>query len=514
MAVPESGAFSGPRLSNLADARGGDGAPSPVPSLLFVSPRLSMPETIKILFVDDEPDLVPLIQQKFRSKVRSGEVALVFASDGVEALEQLQADDSIEVVVTDINMPRMDGLTLLGEIGKLDRRMRSVVVTAYGDMENIRTAMNQGAFDFLTKPIDMGDLQITLDQANAAVERDREADRVHQTINRYLSDKIARAVLANPDAVAASEKRDVSVLMSDISGFSQIAERLEPERVVELLNVYLSAMTEVVDAHDGAIDEFIGDAVLVIFGAPLEMADHASRATACAVAMQARMAAVNADLTERGLPTLEMTAAVNSGEVVVGTIGSTTRAKYGVVGSPVNLTGRVQTLAVPGEVLITDPTYQAAGGDAGPVRLESTRRVALKGFAEPIAIHSVAGVTVAGVTDAGAGEQAVPHGEPALTELGEPLPFGIAVLDGKEVTNDDHAGEVLALSASGARATIAAEIPPRTDVRLTFELDGSPAQVYGKILEVTPGPDDACQAEIRFSSVPPAAADAFGRLLR
>ena len=188
---------------------------------------------------------------------------------GVEALEHLQGDDDIEVVVTDINMPRMDGLTLLGEIGKLGRRTRSVVVTAYGDMENIRTAMNKGAFDFLTKPLDMGDLQITLDQARAAVERDREADRVHQTISRYLSAKIAKAVLANPDAVAQSEKRHVSVLMSDISGFSQIAERLEPERVVELLNVYLGAMTEVVDAYDGAIDEFIGDAVLVIFGAPL-----------------------------------------------------------------------------------------------------------------------------------------------------------------------------------------------------------------------------------------------------
>ncbi len=467
-----------------------------------------MPETIKILFVDDEPDLVPLIQQKFRSKVRSGEVALVFAADGVEALEHLNSDESIEVVVTDINMPRMDGLTLLGEIGKLGRRTRSVVVTAYGDMENIRTAMNKGAFDFLTKPLDMGDLQITLDQARVAVERDREADRVHQTINRYLSDKIAKAVLANPDAVAVSEKRHVSVLMSDISGFSQIAERLEPERVVELLNVYLSAMTEVVDDYDGAIDEFIGDAVLVIFGAPLEMADHAARATACAVAMQARMVAVSDDLAARGLPRLEMTAAVNSGEVVVGTIGSQTRAKYGVVGSPVNLTGRVQSLAVPGEVLITDPTYQATGGEAGPVHLAGTRKVALKGFAEAIAIHSVASVT----GDASGRDQAVPDDTDALTDLASPLPFGIAVLDGKEVTNDDHAGEVLALSPTGARVTIGASIPPRTDVRLSFDLDSGAAQVYGKIVEVEDGPGGGCQARIRFSSVPPHATDAFARL--
>ena len=465
-----------------------------------------MPETIKILFVDDEPDLVPLIQQKFRSKVRSGEVELVFAADGVEALEHLNTDSGIEVVVTDINMPRMDGLTLLGEIGKLGRRTRSVVVTAYGDMENIRTAMNKGAFDFLTKPLDMGDLQITLDQARAAVERDREADRVHQTISRYLSAKIAKAVLANPDAVAQSEKRHVSVLMSDISGFSQIAERLEPERVVELLNVYLSAMTEVVDAYDGAIDEFIGDAVLVIFGAPLEMEDHATRATACAVAMQARMAEVSADLKSRGLPRLEMTAAVNSGEVVVGTIGSETRAKYGVVGSPVNLTGRVQSLAVPGEVLITDPTYQATGGEGGPVQLAGTRRVALKGFAEPIAIHSVASV------EGDQSTQTVPDDAGTMTDLDSPLPFGIAVLDGKEVTNDNHAGHVIALSPMGARVTIGASIPPRTDVRLAFDLESGPAQVYGKVLEVEDAADGGCRARIRFSSVPPHATEAFARL--
>lgn len=461
------------------------------------------PDALKILFVDDEPDLVPLIRQKFRSQVRGGEVALVFASDGVEALEHLRDDPGIEVVVTDINMPRMDGLTLLGEMAGLGRRMHAVVVTAYGDMENIRSAMNKGAFDFLTKPIDMDDLKITLGQARMAVERDREAERVRQTITRYLSDKIASAVLADPHALGTIEKRHVSVLMSDISGFSQLSERLEPERVVEMLNVYLGAMTDVVDDHDGAIDEFIGDAVLVIFGAPLEMEDHAARATACAVAMQRRMASVNEDLVSRGLPRLEMTAAVNSGEVVVGTIGSKKRAKYGVVGSPVNLTARVQTLAVPGEVLITDPTYQAAGGDGGPVRLEQTRRVSLKGFAEPIAIHSVASVE---------GADAVPHGDEAMTELASPLPFGIAVLDGKEISNDDHAGEITALSATRARARVASAIPSRTDVRLSFDLAEGPTTVYGKVLEVTEDGAGGCEAHLRFSSVSPEAAAHFETL--
>ncbi|MEM0962717.1 MAG: adenylate/guanylate cyclase domain-containing protein [Bacteroidota bacterium] len=469
-----------------------------------------MTEAIKILFVDDEPDLVPLIRQTFRSQVRAGDVALEFASDGVEALEVLQNDPEVDVVVTDINMPRMDGLTLLGEMRELGRQMRSVVVTAYGDMENIRTAMNKGAFDFLTKPIDMKDLQVTLGHAREAVERDREAQRVRQTITRYLSDKIADAVLADPQAIARTENREVSVLMSDISGFSQISERLDPERVVELLNIYLGAMTEVVDEHDGAIDEFIGDAVLVIFGAPLRMADHAARATACAVAMQARMAYVNAELENRGLPALKMTAAVNTGEVVVGTIGSEKRAKYAVVGSPVNLTSRVQTLAVPGEVLITDPTYQSAGGGTGAIQLESTRRVSVKGFDEPIAIHSVARVD-------GVMGGAVPDIASEPSTLDSPIPFGIAVLDGKEVTNDDHAGQIVALSPTGARARISAGLDSRADVRLTFDasalgLDDDMGPVYGKVTDVRDLGDGRCEADLRFSSVPPAVATALSAL--
>ena len=458
-------------------------------------------EALKILFVDDEPDLVPLIRQKFRSQVRSGELVLVFASDGVEALEQLEGDPSIEVVVTDINMPRMDGLTLLGRLGDLNQRTKAVVVTAYGDMENIRTAMNRGAFDFLTKPIDMADLDITLDQARGAVERDREAERVRRTITRYLSDKIAQAVLSNPDAIQASERREVSVLMSDIAGFSQLAERLEPERVVELLNVYLRAMTEVIDAHEGAIDEFIGDAVLAIFGAPLAMDDHASRAVACAAAMQVRMAAVNRELAERDLPALEMTAAVNSGEVVVGTIGSEKRAKYGVVGSPVNLTSRIQSLAVPGEVLISDRTYADAGGEAGPVQLAGSRMVSLKGFSEPVAVHSVGAVD-------GAGD--VPHDDASFRDLADPVPFRLSTLDGKELAADAHSGTLTAVSKTGAVAHVApsAEVEARSDVCLTLELPDGQRDLYAKVAEVENG-DGEQTLRLRFSSVPPEAAEAL-----
>jgi sigma-B regulation protein RsbU (phosphoserine phosphatase) len=121
---------------------------------------------VKIMVVDDEPDLEQLVLQKFRKKIRAKEYEFVFAQNGVQALDALQQDGSIELVLTDINMPEMDGLTLLREMGSLNNRLlRSVIVSAYGDMENIRTAMNLGAYDFVTKPIDLADLEITVEKS-------------------------------------------------------------------------------------------------------------------------------------------------------------------------------------------------------------------------------------------------------------------------------------------------------------------------------------------------------------
>ncbi len=119
----------------------------------------------KILVVDDEPDLQPLIRQRLRRSIRAGLYEFSFASNGVEALEQLEQDRDIKLVLSDINMPKMDGLTLLQQIPKIDPDIRAVIISAYGDMDNIRTAMNRGAFDFVTKPVDFKDLAITIDRA-------------------------------------------------------------------------------------------------------------------------------------------------------------------------------------------------------------------------------------------------------------------------------------------------------------------------------------------------------------
>ncbi|HLT48742.1 MAG TPA: adenylate/guanylate cyclase domain-containing protein [Rubricoccaceae bacterium] len=465
-----------------------------------------MEATLKILFVDDEPDLAPLIRQKFRRHVREGLLALDFASDGVEALEKLDQHPDIELVVTDLNMPRMDGLTLLRHLREREREHKAIVVTAYGDMENIRTAMNQGAFDFLTKPIDLGDLEVTINNAREIVDREREASVVRQAFGRYLSDKIAQAILSDPGALSlGGERREVSVLMSDLSGFSALSERLEPERVVELLNLYLGKMTEVIDAYDGTIDEFIGDAILVIFGAPIARSDHAERAVACAVAMQRAMADVNAALAERGLPALAMGIGLNTGEVVVGNIGSEKRAKYGVVGSPVNLTSRIQTLAASGEVVITTATREAAGPT---VRIASTREVAMKGFAEPITVHFVEGV-------GGDYDLALPQtdAEP-LVPLAVPIPCHYTPLDGKQLVGEPRRAEIVRLSSTHAIVLTATSVPPRSDVRLTIPLSPeaeATAELYAKVVEAESSSVGGPMLTVHFAGVPAEAAEALAR---
>ena len=135
----------------------------------------TMQEPYKILVVDDEPDLEPLVLQRMRRSIRAGRYTFVFAHNGVEALEKLNEDDEIDMVLSDINMPQMDGLTLLDQVPKVDPNIRSVIISAYGDMKNIRTAMNRGAFDFVTKPVDFEDLQVTIDRTLRHMAEWREA---------------------------------------------------------------------------------------------------------------------------------------------------------------------------------------------------------------------------------------------------------------------------------------------------------------------------------------------------
>lgn len=470
----------------------------------------------RILFVDDEPDLELLIRQKYRKQLRQGEVELAFAGNGREALAAIEARTAdFDLVVTDINMPVMNGLELLDELRKLELSSLFLVLSAYGDMANIRTAMNRGAFDFLTKPIDFQDLAITQDKAlahlrslreRAGLERERDqmeerARFVRETFGRYVTDAVVQTLLDEPEGLRlGGEKREISILMSDLRGFTSLCERLPPETIVSLLNGYFGAMTEIVLSYGGTIDELLGDAMLVIFGAPLSQAGHADRAVSCAIAMQRAMDAVNERSAAEGLPRLEMGIAINTGEAVVGNIGSQRRTKYGVVGSHVNLTARIESLTVGNQVLVSEATWRAC---TLPLDVVDELTFTAKGFETPVTVLEVRGVqgdparTIAGIED-------------ELQPLAPPLP--VRLLVSGPSGPQQHDAEMVAASTHRCelRTSSAVDVERRAAVSLRMQERGGPSStVHGKVV-ARPAED---RLHVRFTSLPPAVAERLRALM-
>src|SRR5215467_12537423 len=231
--------------------------------------------TTRILVVDDEPDLEALVLQKFRHQIRDKTVSFTFAHDGVEALAALKANGDIDLVVTDINMPRMDGLSLLQKLQENEDNIMTVIVSAYGDMTNIRTAMNRGAFDFITKPIDMSDLEVTIRKTLDEIARSREirrqrdeAQRMRSNLARYFSPNLVEILATQDEPLGPVRRQNVAVLFADIVGFTGLAETMEPEQVMDTLREYHRRMSKAIFACGGTLEKFIGDAMLATFGVP------------------------------------------------------------------------------------------------------------------------------------------------------------------------------------------------------------------------------------------------------
>jgi sigma-B regulation protein RsbU (phosphoserine phosphatase) len=213
----------------------------------------------------------------------------------------------------------------------------------------------------------------------------RDRDFIRETLGRYVSPELAAQVLRDPEALQlGGEVREVAMLMSDLRGFSELSERLGPSAMIGLLNRYLAAMTPVIQQHRGIIDEFIGDAIFVLFGAPFGRPDDAERAVRCAAAMQEALAAFNLDSRSHGLPELSMGIGLHVGPVVAGNIGSPDRVKYGVVGPAVNLTARIQALTGGGEVLLSEALLARV---SSVVSVAPGRPERVKGVSEPITVH-------------------------------------------------------------------------------------------------------------------------------
>ena len=185
------------------------------------------------------------------------------------------------------------------------------------------------------------------------------------------------------------EKRKITMMMTDLRGFTSLSERLAPERVVAMLNRYLTTMVKVIKHYQGTIDEFIGDAIFVLFGAPVWQEDDAERAVACAVAMQLAIEDVNEQNRKEELPEVEMGIGVHTGQVVVGNIGSSERMKYGVVGSHVNLTSRIQSYTTGGQILISETTRREAGPT---LKIGKQMAIKAKGIEHPVTLFEVLGI--------------------------------------------------------------------------------------------------------------------------
>jgi adenylate cyclase len=279
--------------------------------------------------------------------------------------------------------------------------------------------------------------------------------------------------------------------MSDLRGFTAQAERLAPEKVVEMLNVYLGAMAEIITSYHGVIDEFIGDAILGIFGAPVPRPDHAESAVACALAMQIEMERVNRRLGRRGIAPLTMGIGVNTGEVIVGNIGSTKRAKFGVVGAHVNLTGRIQSATTGGEILVSEATAKLVGP---ALEVERTVTFSPKGASAPVKLFSVAGLRGRdylslphSTADSGPSIVAVPVKCYRLTE-------------NKIVTGEPFAGRLTSRSIKTGLLETSEPLSPRTDLKLEIDLPNTSAAervVYCKVMDAA---EDGRGFSIHFTS--------------
>ncbi|WP_223422329.1 AAA family ATPase [Tateyamaria pelophila] len=316
---------------------------------------------------------------------------------------------------------------------------------------------------------------------------------IQQTFGRYMSDQIVDQLLKSPDALDfRGRKATVTAVMSDLRGFMTFSDNLPPETIVKLLNNYLSEMTTVIDKYKGTIDAFVGDGILTIFGVPFQRPDDAERAVACALEMQLAMPRVNEWNRRNGLPDLEMGIGINTGEVVAGNIGSRKRAKYGIVGSNVNLASRVEGYTVGGQVLITESTVNAI---SAPMTVRDIGSVEPKGVTEPLSLFQVTAM-------GGAHDLELAEPDLAWVDLADSVPVSFRLVVDKKVTDDVHQGTMIRLSPQGAQIQGTLVPDPFTDVELMLkddDGDDTGIGIYGKVVD-DPAPEKAFS--VRFTSVP------------
>ncbi len=311
----------------------------------------------KILVADDETDLELLIRQKFRQKIRDKKYEFVFAINGNDALQKIVENPDVEIVLSDINMPEMDGLTLLTKLNESSPLTKTVMVSAYGDMENIRTAMNRGAFDFVTKPVNFADLELTMEKTILhinQIKKTLQAIKENNILKMYVDENVLSFMGSREYEVSlmSNETIEATVVFIDICKFTSISENETPDTVVSLLNRYFDLMVKEIIAQNGIIDKFIGDCVMAVFKGDY----HLDRAIDACIAIRNKIES----LPSENNFSPKVSIGINSGEMISGNIGSSTlrRLDYTVIGDTVNTAQRLQSMATGSQIVITEESYE------------------------------------------------------------------------------------------------------------------------------------------------------------
>ena len=404
---------------------------------------------------------------------------------------------------------RLSRQALLAEVQALRQRvaileqekhdLEVILEMATDHADDLSEAVQQERNDLKTMleiAVDHGDV-IEADLESQAEALARRSQFIRETFSRYVSEDVVTQLLDAPEGLElGGVKRKVTIVMSDVRGFTALAECLEPREVMTFLNGYLEAMVDVILAYQGTIIEILGDGLLVLFGAPLSRDDDAARAVACALSMQLRMDAINALHRQADLPEVDMGIGIHTGEVVVGNIGSQQRTKYGVVGSTVNLTGRIESYTTGGQILISPTTYAET---AAVLTVSYQLTVAPKGVAAPLTLYAVSGMR-------GTYALSLPIQTETLVSLPQALEVRYTLLEGKFAGSTLHGGRMVKLATRTAELHVDQPVAAFSNLKLhLLHPSGEmvPGELFAKVIETRP--EDTSRVVVSFTSLSEAA---------
>lgn len=452
-------------------------------------------ETARVLLVDDSKFFCAAIAQVLASEPQIFFAACTDPTLAIETAREFRPT----VILQDLEMPQMDGIELLQKLRE-NLNTRDVPIIVLSGITAAATkakAFAEGANDYVEKQMDKVELISRIRYHSRGYRNARrlgdsiqklfeiqkrleiQGEFIRKTFGRYLSDEVVTSLLESPQGLKlGGEKRRITILMSDLRGFTSLSEQLMPEEVLSIINNYLKVMSEILLSYGATIDEFIGDSILAVFGAPKAQEDDAQRAVACAVEMQLAMQGVNEANRREGYPEVRMGIGIHTGDVIVGNIGSEMRAKYGVVGKNVNLTSRIESYTLGGQILVSEATQQACG----PIlRIDGLMEVMPKGVRQPIQIFDIGGI-------AGRFQRFLPEKvSSVLPTLAAPLAVRFRVLEDKHAAAEEYSAEIVSLG-NGAGGLVAPGVELRLldNVKITLYAAGGAevtTELYGKVTE-------------------------------